>query len=159
MIRPTSIQDAAGLLDVLSDQSVRRLHGVPDSGLAAILSLVARQEAADIVLMPREDLAVAASIGSILGGAPAMAFMKDAGLFASGNALLSLGLASGILPPLLVGVPGDGLRHHEVVSRRVRGLLEIIGYVIVGSRELGSGRSLPGSSHLPSGPWAVLWTP
>ena len=116
------------LADALVDCGYRRAYGVPDSVLGAFV----RQAEARVPLeyLPREDLAVAAAVGSSLGGSTAFVFMKNAGLGNSIDALLSLARASTVPISVVMGMSGvgsDRLPHHTVVGERAEALLEATG--------------------------------
>ncbi|MGW2055921.1 hypothetical protein ACWCOZ_18745 [Streptomyces sp. NPDC001840] len=102
--------------------------GVPDSHLTALMGRMA--DSIPVHIAPREDVAVAASCGLELGGARPMLYMKNAGLFACGDALLSLARDMEVSLFLLVGWAGvgsDNLPHHVVSGERTTPFLNSLG--------------------------------
>lgn len=118
------------LADALVESGYRRAYGVPDSVLGSFVQRA--EERLPLEYLPREDLAVAAAVGSSLGGSPALVFMKNAGLGNSVDALLSLARASTVPISIVMGMSGvgsDRLPHHTVVGERAEALLEATGIV------------------------------
>ncbi|WP_159401171.1 thiamine pyrophosphate-binding protein [Streptomyces sp. NRRL B-24484] len=102
--------------------------GVPDSHLTTLIDHL--DQAMPVHLAPREDAAVAAAVGmSIAGGRPLL-FMKNAGLFTTGDALTSLAADAAVPLALLVGWAGTGtdrLPHHTVTGERTTDFLTGLG--------------------------------
>lgn len=89
--------------------------GVPDTILADLFARLPLP----VFTAPREDVAVAAAVGLVLGGRHPVLFMKNAGLLTCGDALLSLARDCGIGLFLVVGWAGidaDRLPHHTVTG-------------------------------------------
>ena len=102
--------------------------GVPDSHLTALMDQVER--AIPVYVAPREDVAVAAACGLTLGGSRPLLYMKNAGLFTCGDALLSLARDMEIGLCLLVGWAGvgaDNRPHHVVCGERTTPFLDSLG--------------------------------
>ncbi|MEU8782043.1 hypothetical protein [Streptomyces sp. NPDC048637] len=102
--------------------------GVPDSHLSALMEQVA--QSIPVHIAPREDVAVATACGLKLGGARPMLYMKNAGLFTCGDALLSLARDMEVSLFMLVGWAGvgsDHLPHHVVSGERTTPFLDSLG--------------------------------
>lgn len=102
--------------------------GVPDSNLADLVTHLGRGMA--VFVAPREDVAVAAACGMELAGARTLVYMKNAGLFTCGDALLSLAQDVGVGLFMLVGWAGsadDNLPHHVVSGQRTTAYLDALG--------------------------------
>ena len=102
--------------------------GVPDSHLTALMEQVERS--IPVYIAPREDVAVAAACGLTLGGSRPLLYMKNAGLFTCGDALLSLARDMEIGLCLLVGWAGvctDNRPHHVVSGERTTPFLDSLG--------------------------------
>jgi sulfopyruvate decarboxylase subunit alpha len=112
------------LLDLGFDCAV----GVPDSNLTALMEQVERS--IPVYVAPREDVAVAAACGLTLGGSRPLLYMKNAGLFTCGDALLSLARDMEVGLCLLVGWAGvgaDNRPHHVVSGERTTPFLDSLG--------------------------------
>lgn len=134
MRRPLSspAAPARSKVELLDEQLHRmgfdRAIGVPDSQLNAILGKLG--ERLPVTITPREDVAVAAACGLSLAGGRPLLYMKNAGLFAAGDALVSLAIDLKVPLTLLVGWAGSGsdtLPHHVVSGQRTAGLLNSLG--------------------------------
>lgn len=102
--------------------------GVPDSHLSALMTRVA--SSMPVYIAPREDVAVGVACGLTLGGRRPFVYMKNAGLFTCGDALLSLARDLGVNVFLLIGWAGAGtdrLPHHVVTGRRTVPFLRTLG--------------------------------
>ena len=102
--------------------------GVPDSHLTAIVARLG--DRIPVHVAPREDVAVAVACGVVLAGQRPLLYMKNAGLFAAGDALVSLAADLRLWLTLLVGWAGTGtdtLPHHVVTGERTTALLEALG--------------------------------
>ncbi|MEY9848328.1 sulfopyruvate decarboxylase TPP-binding subunit [Streptacidiphilus sp. BW17] len=118
----TTLTVAEGLLRAGFDCAV----GVPDSHLTALLEQLHRPSL-PVYCPPREDCAVAVAVGLTLAGARPLVFMKNAGLFTTGDALTSLARDAAVPLALLVGWAGTGsdrLPHHVVTGERTTALLD-----------------------------------
>src|SRR2546421_3373754 len=80
--------------------------GVPDSQLSALMTAVA--SSMPVHVAPREDVAVGVACGLTLGGRRPFVYLKNAGLFTCGDALLSLARDVGVATVLVVGWAGTG---------------------------------------------------
>jgi len=125
---PTQTGSRLGVCDVLvralSKSVVDIAYGVPDSVLVSVLDALASQM--PTIILPREDLAVAAALGAYLRGHRPLVFMKNAGLGNALDALLSLAMASRMPLVVLIGWAGSGpdtLPHHTVWGDRTRAAL------------------------------------
>jgi sulfopyruvate decarboxylase TPP-binding subunit len=115
---------AAALLAMEFDVAI----GVPDSHLKLLVAEL--ESSMTIHVAPREDAAVAAACGLTLAGHRPLVYMKNAGLFTCGDALVSL--AEDIFVPvaMVIGWAGTGtdtLPHHVVSGARTVALLEALG--------------------------------
>lgn len=102
--------------------------GVPDSTLTSLMAKLG--ESMPVHVAPREDVAVAVACGLELAGAQPLVYMKNAGLLASGDALLSLARDIEVPLFLLVGWAGawhDRLPHHVVTGERTTPFLDSLG--------------------------------
>ncbi|GAA4260740.1 hypothetical protein GCM10022255_090570 [Dactylosporangium darangshiense] len=93
--------------------------GVPDSHLAGLMAAVG--SSMPVYTAPREDAAVGVACGLALGGRNPFVYLKNAGLFTCGDALLSLARDIGVAMFLVVGWAGTGddrLGHHVVTGER-----------------------------------------
>lgn len=102
--------------------------GVPDSHLKPVIAQL--EPCMPVYVAPREDAAVAAACGLTLAGRRPLLYMKNAGLFACGDALVSLAEDIGVAVTMLIGWAGSGtdtLPHHVVSGNRTEALLEGLG--------------------------------
>lgn len=102
--------------------------GVPDSGLCEVVRELS--ESIPVHYTPREDTAVAFACGLSVGSRRPLVFMKNAGLFTAGDALVSLAEDLGLGLCLLVGWAGSGsdrLPHHRVTGDRTLRFLDALG--------------------------------
>jgi len=102
--------------------------GVPDSHLSTLMTAVG--SSMPVYTAPREDVAVAVACGLTLGGRRPLVYMKNAGLLACGDALLSLARDMRISTFMLVGWAGSGddrLSHHVVTGERTVPFLRALG--------------------------------
>jgi sulfopyruvate decarboxylase TPP-binding subunit len=102
--------------------------GVPDSHLSALITAVA--SSMPVHVAPREDAAVGVACGLTLGGRNPFVYLKNAGLFTCGDALLSLARDIGVGVFLMVGWAGSGddkLSHHVVTGERTIQFLQALG--------------------------------
>jgi sulfopyruvate decarboxylase TPP-binding subunit len=102
--------------------------GVPDSHLTPLVDAMAATM--PVTLAVREDAAVAYACGLSIGGRRPLLFMKNAGLFAAGDALVSLAADLRVALFLVVGWAGSGgdrLAHHVVTGERTIGFLNAMG--------------------------------
>ncbi|MFF5085476.1 hypothetical protein ACFY36_51270 [Actinoplanes sp. NPDC000266] len=124
----------AALLAMSFDLAV----GVPDSHLQALIAEL--ETAMPVHVAPREDAAVAVACGLTLAGRIPLLYMKNAGLFTCGDALVSLATDIGVAVTMLVGWAGTGadmLPHHVVSGERTVGLLEALGVAWRDTTDLG----------------------
>lgn len=127
----TALQPAAldqtpeAIVEFLAALDVRRAFVVADSQLADVLAaLDGRIEVAHI---PREDVALAMAFGAALCGEVVVVIMKNAGLAASLDALLSLVVGAEVPVLLVVGWSGSGsdqVAHHRAVGVATRALFD-----------------------------------
>jgi sulfopyruvate decarboxylase TPP-binding subunit len=120
----TSSTAASALLALSVDLAI----GVPDSHLKPVIAQLER--CVPVHVSPREDAAVAAACGLTLAGRRPLLYMKNAGLFTCGDALVSLAEDIGVAVTMLIGWAGSGtdtLPHHVVSGNRTRALLEGLG--------------------------------
>jgi sulfopyruvate decarboxylase subunit alpha len=102
--------------------------GVPDSHLAGLMAAVG--SSMPVYTAPREDTAVAVACGLALGGRNPFVYLKNAGLFTCGDALLSLARDIGVAVFLVVGWAGTGddrLSHHVVTGERTVQFMRTLG--------------------------------
>jgi sulfopyruvate decarboxylase TPP-binding subunit len=102
--------------------------GVPDSQLSGLMTAVA--SSMPVHVTPREDVAVGVACGLALGGRNPLVYLKNAGLFTCGDALLSLARDIGVTLFLVVGWAGTGedkLSHHVVTGERTVPFLRALG--------------------------------
>lgn len=102
--------------------------GVPDSQLSALMTAVS--SSMPVHVAPREDVAVGVACGLTLGGRKPFVYLKNAGLFTCGDALLSLARDVGVATVLVVGWAGTGddrLSHHVVTGERTVRFLRALG--------------------------------
>jgi len=99
--------DAPGLFyRTLKSSGVDFIAGVPCSLLAPMFELAANDP--EIIYVPavREDIAVAAACGAILGGRKPAVFMQNSGLGTCGDVLLTLASMYQISPLFVIGWRG-----------------------------------------------------
>jgi phosphonopyruvate decarboxylase len=102
--------------------------GVPDSHLCGLMTAVG--SSMPVYVAPREDTAVGVACGLALGGRSPFVYLKNAGLFTCGDALLSLARDIGVATFLVVGWAGTGddrLSHHVVTGERTLQFLLTLG--------------------------------
>jgi sulfopyruvate decarboxylase subunit alpha len=102
--------------------------GVPDSHLSGLMAAVG--SSMPVHAAPREDAAVGVACGLALGGRRPLVYLKNAGLFTCGDALLSLARDIGVATFLVVGWAGTGddrLSHHVVTGARTVQFLRTLG--------------------------------
>lgn len=120
------------VLDGIRTSSVDFVVGVPDSGLVQITDLLTPH--AGGVSLVREDAAIGAAAGAALAGRRPLIFMKNAGLGAASDAVVSLLIASGLPALMLVGWAGSGrdrLAHHVVWGERTLNFCEALGLEVL----------------------------
>ncbi|MEV8099314.1 thiamine pyrophosphate-binding protein [Kitasatospora sp. NPDC085879] len=116
------------LAERLRDAGFDCALGVPDSHLTALIDSL--DQAMPGHRVPREDAAAVAAVGMTIAGGRPLLYMKNAGLFTTGDALTSLAADAAVPLALLVGWAGTGtdrLPHHVVTGERPTGFLTGLG--------------------------------
>lgn len=131
----------------LLDEGFGPYLGTPCGILAPLLS--ALDDAAGLLTIAREDVAVGTAVGCPLAGQAAVALMQNSGLGQSVNALASLVVPYRV-PILLVvslrGVAPDTTPENAVIGRLTGTILEEMGIPSI--------RLAPGGDTAVSGAWA-----
>jgi sulfopyruvate decarboxylase TPP-binding subunit len=115
--------------------------GVPDSTLAQTLQQLTA-DGVSVLHVPREDVAVGMAVGSALVEERWIVFLKNAGLGATLDGLLSAATPASVAIALLIGNAGTGsdkVEHHVATGKATVPILEAAG---VGVLEVNRGTTV-----------------